>query len=272
MADVFISYKSDEIGEATWVRNALESSGISCWMAPDSIVGGSSYAVEIPQAIKQAKVFVLLLSAKAQESQWVSREVDRAINEGKRVLPFMLENCPLKDEYTFYLTNVQRYAAYENKNAAMDKMVKDIKVIIGKTPVEQPTPTPAPPPAPTPVYVAPRPQSAPAVAKGNPTKKKTEILYSISLILACFSCVDVLSSILAFQVAAMVIAVIGKERARKNNCKGKWMGIIGLIISIMSMIATVSNNPFASGEEILGTIVISVVAIVLFCVPLNKKY
>ena len=84
--DVFISYKAEEIEEASWVKSVLESNGISCWMAPSCIPGGSSYAVEIPQAIRQAKVFVLILSSKAQSSQWVSREVDLAINEGKIVL------------------------------------------------------------------------------------------------------------------------------------------------------------------------------------------
>ena len=31
--DVFISYKSEEFHEADWVRQRLESGGISCWMA-----------------------------------------------------------------------------------------------------------------------------------------------------------------------------------------------------------------------------------------------
>ena len=39
--DVFISYKSEEFQEADWVRQQLESGGISCWMAPNSITGGA---------------------------------------------------------------------------------------------------------------------------------------------------------------------------------------------------------------------------------------
>lgn len=34
--DVFISYKSEEFQEADWVRQQLESGGISCWMAPNT--------------------------------------------------------------------------------------------------------------------------------------------------------------------------------------------------------------------------------------------
>ncbi len=128
---VFISYKSEEFDEANWVKTVLETNGISCWMAPMCITGGSSYAVEIPQAIRNCKVFVLILSEKSQMSKWVPREVDQAINENKIIMPFMLENCKLKDDFNFYLTNVQRYAAYESKVNAIEKMLREIKAILG---------------------------------------------------------------------------------------------------------------------------------------------
>lgn len=128
--DVFISYKAEEFEDAIWVKSVLENNGISCWMAPMSISGGASYATEIPKAIRACKVFLLMLSEKSQNSKWVPRELDQAINAGKTVLPFMLENCELKDDFNFYLTNVQRYAAYENKAAAMKKMIAEIKSIL----------------------------------------------------------------------------------------------------------------------------------------------
>lgn len=129
--DVFISYKAEEYYEANWVKSTLENNGISCWMAPSSIPGGSSYASEIPQAIRSCKVFVLILSEKSQKSKWVPRELDQAINENKIVMPFMLENCALKDDFNFYLTNVQRYAAYESKSKAIEKMINEIRAICG---------------------------------------------------------------------------------------------------------------------------------------------
>lgn len=133
MADVFISYKAEEFNDANWVKQTLETNGISCWMAPMSIPGGSNYAVEIPQAIRAANVFVLILSEKSQLSKWVPRELDQAINEGKTILPFMLENCPLRDDFNFYLSNVQRYAAYENKSVAIERMIHQIRAILNAT-------------------------------------------------------------------------------------------------------------------------------------------
>lgn len=129
--DIFISYKAEEFEEADWVKSVLEQNGISCWMAPSSIKGGSSYASEIPQAIRECKVFVLILSEKAQESKWVPKEIDQAINENKIILPFMLENCKLKDDFNFYLSNVQRYEAYRSKSKAIEKMLSEIRAILG---------------------------------------------------------------------------------------------------------------------------------------------
>ena len=128
--DIFISYKAEEYDEAEWVRSTLEQNGISCWMAPECIAGGSNYAREIPKAIRECKVFVLILSEKSQGSQWVPRELDQAINEKKTIMPFMLENCALRDDFSFYLSNVQRYEAYANKSAAMEKMVREIRALI----------------------------------------------------------------------------------------------------------------------------------------------
>ena len=169
---VFISYKTEEFDDANWVRATLENNGISCWMAPMCIPGGSSYAVEIPNAIKQCTVFVLILSEKSQLSKWVPRELDQAINEGKTIMPFMLEDCALKDDFNFYLTNVQRYKAYESKVATMQKMIIEIKAILEKT-TPAPAPAPAKPaptqPAPAPVQPAPAPvQPTPAPAKPTP--------------------------------------------------------------------------------------------------------
>lgn len=135
--DVFISFKAEEINEASWVRSVLESHDISCWMAPDSIPGGSSYISEIADAISGCKIFVLLVSSKSQESAWVSKELDAAINEQKIIMPFMIENCALKNSFDFYLADVQMYEAYENKNNTIQRMVTEIKKIIDNEKTEK---------------------------------------------------------------------------------------------------------------------------------------
>ena len=138
MKEVFISYSTVDLASAETVRNVLESNGLSCWMAPRDIPGGSNYTREIPIAIRNCKVFVLILSKNAQGSQWVLKELDSAVNCGKVILPFMLEDCILNDEFNFLLTGAQRYAAYQKKAEAMETLISRIHGILDVSPSSSP--------------------------------------------------------------------------------------------------------------------------------------
>ena len=152
MKEIFISYSSVDFPQADTVRSVLEKNGLSCWMAPRDIPGGSNYTKEIPIAIRNCKVFVLILSQSAQSSHWVLKELDSAVNCGKVILPFMLEDCALNDEFNFLLTGAQRYSAYQKKAEAMETLIGRIRGIIDvpTTPqtenIAQPTETPKPAP------------------------------------------------------------------------------------------------------------------------------
>lgn len=130
MHDVFISYSSKDAETAETVRSILDKNGIVCWMAPRNIPGGSNYTKEIPAAIRGCQVFVLVLSENAQNSHWVLKELDLAVNFGKVILPFMLEDCQLNDEFNFLLTGAQRYEVYLKKAEAMELLIKRIHAVI----------------------------------------------------------------------------------------------------------------------------------------------
>ncbi len=134
MRQVFISYSSKDLPQAQAVRHVLEQNGITCWMAPADIPGGSNYTKEIPIAIRNCQAFVLMLSDNAQQSHWVLKELDSAVNAGKIILPFQLEDVPLSDEFNFLLTGAQRYDAYQKKSEALNMLVARIKAIIEATP------------------------------------------------------------------------------------------------------------------------------------------
>ena len=96
-----------------------------------SIRGGKSYAQEIPPAIKKCCIFLLILSDKAQQSKWVPREVDQAINRDKIIMPYMLENCPLRSDFSFYLTNVQGYEAFrESLDSALSMTADEMAIAL----------------------------------------------------------------------------------------------------------------------------------------------
>lgn len=150
MKEIFISYSSNDLQQAETVRNVLEKNGLSCWMAPRDIPGGSNYTKEIPIAIRNCKIFVLILSESAQSSHWVLKELDSAVNSGKVILPFMLEDCALNDEFNFLLTGAQRYSAYQKKAEAMETLIGRIRGILDvpySAETEQSQVTPAATPA-----------------------------------------------------------------------------------------------------------------------------
>ena len=120
---VFISYSSRDLVEVNIVVKALEDAGISYWKAPDMIPAGSNYAREIPKAICDCDVFLVLISQSSQESIWVEKEIDCAVNYRKTVVPLRISDCDLNQMFKFYLNNVQTINYLGNKNMSLKKLV-----------------------------------------------------------------------------------------------------------------------------------------------------
>jgi hypothetical protein len=72
---VFVSYSSQDEGIATSICSALEAEAIRCWMAPRDVQGGRPYSGQITQAIREARVLLLVLSQASNRSNQVLREV-----------------------------------------------------------------------------------------------------------------------------------------------------------------------------------------------------
>lgn len=104
---IFISYSSKDLKFVERITEELEKMGVVYWKAPEMIPAGSSYAREIPQAIQNCGVFLLVLSPTSQESIWVEKEIDSAICNRKTIIPFQVKEVELNDTFRFYLNNVQ---------------------------------------------------------------------------------------------------------------------------------------------------------------------
>lgn len=116
---VFISYSSKDSKIVEKIVAMLKEAGISYWKAPEMIPAGSNYAREIPRAIAQCQVFLLVISSYSQESIWVEKEIDCAINDRKTIVPLKLTEDDLSDMFRFYLNNVQTISYAENPAEAL---------------------------------------------------------------------------------------------------------------------------------------------------------
>lgn len=103
--DILISYSSKDKKLADAVCNKLETNRIRVWMAPRDITPGKSYAAEITKAIRETKCVVLLFNENSFKSQWVRKEVERAVGSEKIIIPFRLENIELDDEWNLYISS-----------------------------------------------------------------------------------------------------------------------------------------------------------------------
>ena len=107
MGNWFVSHCSKDIKVVEQIVDVLKDCGIPYWKAPEMIPAGSNYAKEIPKAIKDCSVFLIIISEASQESIWVEKELDSAINARKKIVPVRIDDAPLCDMFTFYMNNVQ---------------------------------------------------------------------------------------------------------------------------------------------------------------------
>lgn len=129
MKRVFLSYSTHDVVRATELRDFLESNDISCWIGNRDILPGSNYTEEITDAISGCEVFVLLLSRNAQNSQYVISELEYAIEKGKTVIPYILEDFPISKNVWFHIRIHQGIFAYKDEHAAKARLLSGIRKI-----------------------------------------------------------------------------------------------------------------------------------------------
>lgn len=103
MGYAFISYSSINQESADSIREMFKKNNIHTWMAPYDIPAGSSYMGEINRALLGCDCLVLMLSEAAQNSQWVLKELERAVSYKKTIIPVKIEDIVLNDDFDFVL-------------------------------------------------------------------------------------------------------------------------------------------------------------------------
>src|SRR3954462_8297267 len=88
MTHLFISYASADHAIALEVCALLEARGVSCWIAPRDVAAGTKWDEAIVGAIRDARAFLLILTHAANESSYVSNEVNHAFAANKSIFTF----------------------------------------------------------------------------------------------------------------------------------------------------------------------------------------
>ena len=80
---------------------------MKCWIAPRDIPAGGDYAEAIISAIEATDAMVVLFSERANGSQHIRREVERALNYNKRICPVTIDNAKLAGALDYFLATLQ---------------------------------------------------------------------------------------------------------------------------------------------------------------------
>lgn len=135
MGYAFISYSTANQAAADAVRALFQKHGISSWMAPYNIPAGCEYAEVISDALSDCACLVLILTARAQDSVWVKKEINLAVSDGKTIIPIKLEDIALNSSMRLYLNDQQIVSVSELDEASpeMQKVLAAVRAYTGTT-------------------------------------------------------------------------------------------------------------------------------------------
>jgi TolB-like protein len=138
----FISYASQDVAVANQMCAALESSGVSCCIAPRDVLPGESYAAAIVSAISSCRMLVLVLSKGAIESPHVMREVERASSKNRMILSVRLDASVLPPDLEYFLSaNHWLDASGGAIEQALPALVDAVKGRVSRKPIPTDKPT-----------------------------------------------------------------------------------------------------------------------------------
>lgn len=128
MGYAFISYSSKNQSSADAMRELFNKHNIDTWMAPYDIPAGSEYAEVLYDALVGCSCLVLMLTDVSQNSQWVKKEVNIAITNGKTVIPVKLEDVELNSSMKLYLNDQQIVPVHvvDERSENVQKVLKSV--------------------------------------------------------------------------------------------------------------------------------------------------
>ena len=106
MGHVFISYSHADSSLANKLANDLLDQGYDVWIDALRLSGGAEWNKKIEQAIDDCDAFLLLWTSNIEGSGYIRKELQRAIQKGKAVIPLFHSGAP--DRMWDEITNFHR--------------------------------------------------------------------------------------------------------------------------------------------------------------------
>ncbi len=153
---VFISYSTADKLIADAVCRLVEAHGLACWIAPRDVGAGRVFAEAILDGLREASVMLLIFSERANASNQVLREIERAVHFGKTIVPVRIEECRPTKSLEYFLSVPQWFDAFPGPvEPHLERLAAVLRGMLGAAAVPLAPPPPAAPTGPKPVAYSP---------------------------------------------------------------------------------------------------------------------
>jgi hypothetical protein len=145
----FVSYSRADSEFALKLASDLRANGASIWLDQLDIAPGARWDSSIEDALRRSARVIVILSPKAVASQNVLDEVSFALDEGKTIVPVLVETCtvPMRLRRLQYVDFTPGYdAALGRLLGTLGVARKSVSRSAAPPPPPPPEPEPEPPP------------------------------------------------------------------------------------------------------------------------------
>lgn len=125
-ADVFISFASKDRKVATTLCQSLERRGVKCWISARDILPGENFQVAIVQAIRHARILLLVFTANSNNSEEMTKELALASQQKMIVIPLRVEDVTPSDAFAYEFATRQWIDAFADWEFAIDQLCQRI--------------------------------------------------------------------------------------------------------------------------------------------------
>lgn len=140
MAYVFISHSSQDDDYVNKLVSHLNIRGIETWVDHLNLPFGEKVSLEVFNVLKDASAFIVVMTTKAIESNWVEPEIKEAKDLNKKIFPILLEGDGFKT-----LTNYHHEDVRASKRMPSDKFCKQLLEYLATQSANPLDEAPAPP-------------------------------------------------------------------------------------------------------------------------------
>ncbi len=160
---LFVCFSSKDEAVAREVVEALEASGLQCWISLRDVLPGQNYQEAIVQALETASGIVFLFSEHSNKSQEIRKELSIGGSINAPVFPLRLSPIAASGALRYELAIRQWIDIFPHRQHALAKLAQTIKDTI-----DQPEASEARAPLNRPLAAA---AGSPAAPKRPPSKK-----------------------------------------------------------------------------------------------------